>query len=74
MSGDYLQYLTGAADRWDTIAYAYYGDATNFAPLVAANPTLGAAPVLPEGIIIIVPIIDEVDLPATADSLPPWRA
>ena len=68
-----LQYLTGEADRWDQIAYLYYGSASNFAPITAANPGLAAYPVLPPGIIITIPILDQADLPATPDELPPWR-
>lgn len=76
MSG-HIVHTTGPADRWDLIAYRYYGDANRTQPIIAANrelyaPTLAPIPaILPPGIALKVPILDPA--PASADLLPPWK-
>lgn len=73
----YLDHTTGPADRWDTIAYAYYGDANRTGPLIRANRALfegdlTAIPcVLPPRITLRVPVL-EPD-PVAAELLPPWK-
>ena len=68
---DFIRHITGPQDRWDSLAYEFYGDAMRYAPLVSANPALGKPPILPPGIEVLVPILDEA-IQSTA-ILPPWR-
>lgn len=76
MSGAYLTHITGPAERWDHIAYRYYGDATRRADLIRAN--IGTVfgllepipPVLPPNIEIRVPVL-EAKIPEA--NLPPWK-
>lgn len=54
-------YITMEMDRWDSLAYDFYGDSAKVAPLMAANPSILPTLVyLPAGIKITVP-----QLPAT---------
>ena len=39
MSAQFLTYITGDGDRWDLLAWRYYGDATQFGPIIMANPS-----------------------------------
>lgn len=71
MNQDYLIHLSRDGERWDLIAFAYYGDATRFEPIMRANPDQMGLPVLPGGLAIKVPILDEPDLPADV-GMPPW--
>lgn len=76
MSG-YIEHEAGINERWDALAYRYYGDANRTAPLIAANrhlflPTLSVVPSIFEpGTVIRVPLLapDET----ASDLLPPWK-
>jgi len=72
----YLDHLTGPADRWDLLAYRYYGDANRTAPIIRANRALFALdvipPVLPFGLTIRIPILDPDPIVSQA-LLPPWK-
>lgn len=66
----HLEYTTVDGDRWDLIAYKYYGDATKIAGLIAANQHLPIAEQFSAGHTVIVPL-----LPATTSKqseMPPW--
>ncbi|MDD3236804.1 MAG: tail protein X [Candidatus Gastranaerophilales bacterium] len=67
----YKEHITKQGDRWDTIAYKYYGDCFKYAPLVMANPTVAISPIIPTGIKLIVPVLSDID--ATNEDLPPWK-
>lgn len=68
---EYLEHVTTDNDRWDHIAYLYYGDAARIAPLAEANESLRLMPALPGGLIVRVPILD--DDAADDGDMPPWR-
>lgn len=73
----WLAHITGPAERWDHLAYRYYGDANRTGPIIAANRHLfedGLTPVaevLPHGLTLRVPIL--AAMPIAADTLPPWK-
>jgi hypothetical protein len=73
----YLDHTTGPNERWDHLAYRYYGDANRTSPIIRANrdlfiDTLGPIPtVLPVGRGLRIPILDRETIPET--SLPPWK-
>lgn len=75
MSG-YLIHVTTPDERWDHIAYRYYGDATRRAELIRANIGIAFAlldpvpPILPPNLSIRVPIIEGR---ASTNDLPPWK-
>jgi phage tail protein X len=41
----FIQHLTYAGDRWDLLAWQYYGDPTNYSIIVMANPGVPIEPV-----------------------------
>jgi phage tail protein X len=69
---DFIVHITTEGERWDLLAYRYYGDATLYSPIIRADPGVVIEPVFESGIEIDVPI-----LPASAVvsvDLPPWRS
>ncbi len=77
LTGEYFEHRTIAGDRWDLLAYRYYGDQYKQTVILEANRHLIlddlAVPqlVLPQGITLKIPVIEEE---ATNTSLlPPWK-
>lgn len=66
----FLEHLTTDGDRWDLLAWTYYGDAHAYGRIVEANPTVGQMPVLPAGLKIAIPVIEK---PLDTAGLPPWK-
>lgn len=77
LTGDYFDYVTETGDRWDLLAYRYYGDQHKQVILLEANRhlylnDLDVPPlVLPHGITLKIPVIEEAA--SNADLLPPWK-
>ena len=67
---EYYEYITKEGDRWDLIAYQFYGDATMYEPIIVANPEVPIIPILPSGIKLRIPIIE---IKETIEELPPWK-
>ncbi|MDA3977890.1 tail protein X [Gallibacterium sp. AGMB14963] len=65
-----IQHTISEGERWDLLAYRYYGDVGEINRLINANPHLSFCEVLPRGEILYVPII-QVKIDSQAD-LPPW--
>jgi phage tail protein X len=70
-SGQFIVHVTTAGQRWDLLAWRYYGDATDYSPIIMANPNVPIEPVFDAGISIAVPIVQKSAV-VTAD-LPPWK-
>jgi phage tail protein X len=68
---EFYEYITKDGDRWDTIAYEYYGDATLYESIISANPDIPITPVLKSGLKITVLVIDIQT--STTEDLPPWK-
>lgn len=71
MATQFLIHLTTAGERWDVIAWNYYGDAALFSPIVMANPRIPIEAVFEAGLTIGVPIL-QMD-PVDPTDLPPWK-
>ncbi len=77
MSQEYFEHITKPGDRWDLIAYDYYGDAKLIKPLLRANPNLLGKPdrpaplVFDAGVQLRVPVLPEDEI--AANQLPPWK-
>lgn len=69
----YTQYITVQGDRFDTIAYSAYGDASMYRTIVDANPQVSLSPEIQEGTLLRVPIIESSAQSTTASKLPPWK-
>jgi phage tail protein X len=69
---DYLVHQTKDGDRWDLLAWHYYGDALRFEVIVVANPHVPIVPILDAGLQLAIPILVEEETVA-AEDLPPWK-
>lgn len=68
---EYVEHLTVEGDRWDLLAWRYYGDPHLYEPIIAANPAVPIRPFLASGVRLRVPVLpDEVVLDR---DLPPWK-
>jgi len=67
----YLAHITSEGERWDHLAWRYYGDATGYERIMAANPTVPRETVLPSGVRLRIPIIAAPD--TLTEDLPPWK-
>lgn len=68
----YLEHITRDGDRYDLLAWDYYGDALRFEPIVVANPAAPITPTLPSGLRLLIPVF-AADTVAVTASLPPWK-
>ncbi|QLP96150.1 MAG: tail protein X [Rhodoblastus sp.] len=76
-TGAWLEHVAGLNERWDHLAYRYYGDANRTSPIIKANrdlfgERLGPIPcILPVGATLKIPVVDPEPI---ADALlPPWK-
>jgi hypothetical protein len=71
----YLTHVTGPNERWDHLAYKYYGDASRFGPIIRANRALFGEDVipalLPVALSLLIPVLDPE--PLSDQLLPPWK-
>lgn len=68
---DSIIHLTVDGERWDALAWRYYGSVSEAARIMEANPGVPLVPVLPGGIRLSIPVVDAAAVDETAD-LPPW--
>jgi len=69
---EFLEYVTKDGDRWDLIAYVYYGDSFGYERIIVANPSVPIIPILPSGLKLLIPVIEEEQTPQS-EELPPWK-
>jgi len=67
----YIVHITKAGERWDLLAWRYYGDPTDYQMIVMANPGVAIEPVFEAGISLAVPIVQKRAL--VSIDLPPWK-
>lgn len=70
---EYIDHITSAGERWDTLAWHYYGDATQMSLIIDANPQLRILPALSAGLVVKIPVLEEEDVVLTDEDLPPWK-
>jgi phage tail protein X len=68
----YQTHITTEGERWDLIAWRYYGDVTKSPLLVEANPQAQIRETLPSGLTLLIPIIEPAQA-AGVEGLPPWK-
>jgi len=66
----YIRHITRANERWDLIAWKYYGDATLYIPITQANPSVAIVGAFDAGVVIQVPILQKAS--DVSNDLPPW--
>lgn len=69
---NYLPHVTRAGERWDQLAWHYYGDAMDYERIIAANPDVEITPTLAGGLVLAIPMV-EVDDAIASEELPPWK-
>ncbi|HXN85802.1 MAG TPA: tail protein X [Candidatus Binataceae bacterium] len=70
-SPQFITHVTVAGERWDLIAWNYYGDPTLFGSIIMANPNVPIEPVFEAGLVIVIPILQQASVVTT--DLPPWK-
>lgn len=70
-----LKHTVTAGERWDMLAWRYYGNPFAYGRLVEANPAINITAVLPAGATVLVPLITVAEQAAQRDTsnLPPWK-
>ncbi|MGS5088285.1 tail protein X [Hydrogenophaga sp. A37] len=70
-----LKHTVVAGERWDTLAWRYYGNPFAYGRLVEANPAINIVPLLPAGETVLVPLLTVAEQAAQRDTsnLPPWK-
>ncbi|WGE52372.1 tail protein X [Actinobacillus equuli] len=70
MSNKVLQHIVKQGERWDSLAYHYYGDALEYGRIVDVNPQISFCEVLPVGVTVYIPVLDVK--PTNNQDMPPW--
>lgn len=68
-----INYTVKQGERWDQLAYRFYGSVNAMNVLTTANPTVPLSDVLEMGTVLIVPILDQSDSSVITQNLPPWK-
>lgn len=71
MATQFIGHTTVAGERWDLLAWNYYGDPTLFSPIIMANPLIPIEPAFEPGIQVRIPILQAS--PVRTNDLPPWK-
>ncbi len=72
---DCIEHITQAGERWDTLAWRYYGDPLAYGRILAANPALDIGTTLPSGTVVLVPVLPQAEASQAlpGEELPPWK-
>jgi len=70
-SAPYMMHAALGGERWDQIAWTYYGDPTLISPIIMANPSVPIVAALDPGTQIMVPLLEQSQ--PVASELPPWE-
>lgn len=68
-----INYVTTQGERWDSLAWKFYGSVKSMNILIDANPAIALSGVLDAGTKVIVPIVEATSETITASNLPPWK-
>lgn len=66
---------TVEGERWDQVSMRAYGTPYRAEDLIRANPGVAITPMLPGGLRLLAPVVEEVEVGGVlgGDSLPPWK-
>jgi phage tail protein X len=73
VASQFISHITAAGERWDTLAWRYYGDATLFSPIIQTNPQIPIEAVFEAGLNIGIPLLMVDQTVQRAADLPPWK-
>lgn len=65
----FIPHHTTEGERWDQLAWRYYGDAHRYGPIADANPNVPLNATLPSGLTLAIPLLAARP---TAQDAPPW--
>lgn len=68
-----INYTTKQGERWDSLAWKFYGSVKAMNVLIENNPTIPLSTVLATGTQLIVPIVDNTSEIVISKNLPPWK-
>ena len=71
MNSQFIMHITTGGERWDLLAWTFYGDPSLYSPIIMANPRIPIEPVFEAGLEIAIPIL-QIN-PAQTINLPPWK-
>jgi phage tail protein X len=71
-SQQYIVHVTRAGERWDLLAWRFYGDATKYGDIIVANPGVPIVPVFDAGVAVRIPLLAHGA--ALGAGLPPWKS
>jgi phage tail protein X len=70
----FISHRTVAGERWDLLAWQYYGNPSLYGPIIMANPAIPIEPAFEPGLMVGIPIITSVTGAAVGlTTLPPWQ-
>jgi phage tail protein X len=72
MATQLLIHQTITGERWDSLAWNYYGDPALLSPIIMANPSIPIESVFEAGLSIGIPILQIT--PTSPENLPPWKS
>ncbi|MCK9514073.1 MAG: tail protein X [Pigmentiphaga sp.] len=67
----YVEHITVEGDRWDLLAWRYYGDPYLYEPIIAANVAVPIRPAIASGIRLRIPVLPDEQV--LDRDLPPWK-
>lgn len=68
----YVEHITVEGERWDLLAYDYYGDPHEYEKIIIANPLIPITPILKSGVKLRIPVGDK-SRTLNPEILPPWK-
>ena len=68
-----FNYTTGQGETWGSMAWKMYGSMSGIKTLIEANISVPIDTELPEGTVLLVPILDDTDSAILTTKLPPWK-
>lgn len=73
MTNESFEYRTKEGDRWDLLAWEFYGDASRFGPILSANSEIPFDTVIEAGITLYIPLLQVETAQQDVSLLPPWK-
>jgi phage tail protein X len=71
MYSQFITHVTSSGERWDLLAWTFYGNPALYSPIIMANPRIPIESVFEAGLEIAIPIL-QIDFAQTSN-LPPWK-
>jgi hypothetical protein len=71
--GNFYYYTTKGNVRWDNVAQAMYGSVSMIGDIIRANPEVPITGILPDGLVLKIPIVATTSVQTPAEKLPIWK-